>query len=417
MAGGTPYTIHYDGGSETVEVNQEINGGKWNYLGTYPFAEGTDGYVVLSDDSEETGQYVIADAVMFLIGPQGIYAPNIIGDDATYGYYATGHGRNDQVLCSDCHDLTTTHIDHDARTYDAGVTEYCDSYRLRYIDGAASMTMPRSGDALANWQHFALCFDCHNRYDVIGETSADVSNTNFYDADTAPNNSHWYHIGMGNIFDSDWDNVVESSPSCPTCHNVHGSPTGPMIRHGELISTPGTTDKVPAFDFYYYIEGDGSATATFTPTLAGGTYNVYSWWTVYYNRATNAKYLVNHDGGQSEVIVNQEQNGEQWNLLGQYTFAAGTGSVVLTSDGANQYIFADAVRWYRTDGGDEVIVDDPAATYVGTWTEATTSLNQYGTSERYYFAPVKVLTPDPGDVTVGAIMESGRFTDNHLCGT
>ena len=37
------------------------------------------------------------------------------------------------------------------------------------------------------------------------------------------------------------------------------------------------------------------------------------------NRATNAKYLINHDGGQAEVIVNQEQNGGRWNLLGTYT--------------------------------------------------------------------------------------------------
>jgi len=102
--------------------------------------------------------------------------------------------------------------------------------------------------------------------------------------------------------------------------------------------------------------------------------------------------------------------------LGQYTFAAGTGSVVLTSDGANQYIFADAVRWYRIDEGDEVIVDDPAATYQGTWTEATSSLNQYGTSERYYYAPIKVATLGSNE-PIGAIMQSGRLTSNHLCGT
>ncbi|KOF08628.1 hypothetical protein AC739_19375, partial [Planococcus glaciei] len=29
-----PYTINYDGGSKTIYVNQQENGGKWNYLGT-----------------------------------------------------------------------------------------------------------------------------------------------------------------------------------------------------------------------------------------------------------------------------------------------------------------------------------------------------------------------------------------------
>jgi hypothetical protein len=55
------YTVfYYDGGSETHVKDQEINGGTWNLLGTYPFAAGTSGYVVLSDDANE---YVIADAI------------------------------------------------------------------------------------------------------------------------------------------------------------------------------------------------------------------------------------------------------------------------------------------------------------------------------------------------------------------
>ena len=57
-----PYTIYYDGGSVTFDVNQQINGYQWNLLGTYPFVAGQSGYVVLSDDAN---QYVIADAVKF----------------------------------------------------------------------------------------------------------------------------------------------------------------------------------------------------------------------------------------------------------------------------------------------------------------------------------------------------------------
>jgi hypothetical protein len=46
--------------TETVRVNQQINGGQWNYLGTYAFAAGTSCYVVLSNDADGN---VIADAV------------------------------------------------------------------------------------------------------------------------------------------------------------------------------------------------------------------------------------------------------------------------------------------------------------------------------------------------------------------
>ena len=62
-----PYTIHYNGGPpEEVRVNQEENGGQWNYLGTWNFAKGTSGYVVLSDNANE---YVIADAIKWELQP------------------------------------------------------------------------------------------------------------------------------------------------------------------------------------------------------------------------------------------------------------------------------------------------------------------------------------------------------------
>jgi hypothetical protein len=57
-----PYTIHYNGGSQTIDVNQKINGNQWNYLGTFAFIAGTAGSVVLSDDADK---YVIADTIKF----------------------------------------------------------------------------------------------------------------------------------------------------------------------------------------------------------------------------------------------------------------------------------------------------------------------------------------------------------------
>lgn len=388
-ATNAPYTINYDGGSEVVIVNQKIRGGTWNYLGTYTFAAGTSGSVTLADD---TDGLVVADALKFESGGRATYAPNVIGDNTNYGFYVTGH----KMDCLSCHDSEIRHIDGDPRTYDAdeatstAINPYCDSYRLKFLedDTTCSMNVPRataSNSPITQWQHFALCFDCHNKYEVIGENSADVSNTNFWNDDSSDANSHWLHLAMNSKHvDSDFDTVNDSRESCIACHNVHGSPSGPMIRHGELISPRGTTKFVPAVNFFYLIEGDGSATATFTPSpsLLGGTYDVYAWWSVHANRATNAKFLVNHDGGQDEVVVNQEQNGGQWNLLGQYDIAAGTGSVVLTNEGANQYIMADAIRWYRTDGGDEVIEDDPDAAYAGSWT--VSEHYRYGSSYRYH---------------------------------
>jgi hypothetical protein len=76
MATNAPYTIYYYliecdeevppnctcGGmvSETVTVDQQVSGGQWILLGTYPFPAGTSGYVMLSDNADG---YVIADAI------------------------------------------------------------------------------------------------------------------------------------------------------------------------------------------------------------------------------------------------------------------------------------------------------------------------------------------------------------------
>jgi RHS repeat-associated protein len=58
-----PYTIHHQTGATTVRVNQELDGSRWNLLGTYEMVPGSGHRVVLSDDANE---YVTADAVMFV---------------------------------------------------------------------------------------------------------------------------------------------------------------------------------------------------------------------------------------------------------------------------------------------------------------------------------------------------------------
>ena len=58
------YTVHYLGGQRTLHVNQQMGGGTWVYLGTFPFAKGIDGYVELTTRSSSAG-LVSADAVRF----------------------------------------------------------------------------------------------------------------------------------------------------------------------------------------------------------------------------------------------------------------------------------------------------------------------------------------------------------------
>lgn len=61
----TQYKINHAGGQTIVSVNQEVHGLTWNYIGQFYFEAGTQGNVVLSNESSETGQAIIADAIRF----------------------------------------------------------------------------------------------------------------------------------------------------------------------------------------------------------------------------------------------------------------------------------------------------------------------------------------------------------------
>jgi hypothetical protein len=96
--------------------------------------------------------------------------------------------------------------------------------------------------------------------------------------------------------------------------------------------------------------GNGD-TATWTPNITeAGDYRVYARWTADIDRATNASYTINYDGGSEQVTVDQQASGDRWILLGTYRFAVGTsGSVVLT-DNANGVVIADAIMWLLKEG-------------------------------------------------------------------
>lgn len=60
----TPVTVYHRDGSQTVYVNQQRDNGLWIELGTFPFAIGNQGSVLI--ENRDTTGYVIADAVAFV---------------------------------------------------------------------------------------------------------------------------------------------------------------------------------------------------------------------------------------------------------------------------------------------------------------------------------------------------------------
>lgn len=91
-----------------------------------------------------------------------------------------------------------------------------------------------------------------------------------------------------------------------------------------------------------------TATAVFTPTVdSSGLYWVSIRFISGTNRATDTKYTVNHSGGTTTFLLNQEIHGDTWIYLGQfYFFAGGSYSITISNQSAEsgQAIIADAVR-------------------------------------------------------------------------
>ena len=91
----------------------------------------------------------------------------------------------------------------------------------------------------------------------------------------------------------------------------------------------------------------GSASVTYAPALQGSGYrDVYVRYTSATNRATNARYIINHAGGSEIILKNQRVSGGTWVKLGTWSFHAGsTGNVVISNTSTDGVVVADAVRF------------------------------------------------------------------------
>ncbi len=61
----TPYIIHHQGRSDTVRVNQTINGSAWVKIGAFRFEDDGSEYIRISDAATK-GQYIVVDAIRVL---------------------------------------------------------------------------------------------------------------------------------------------------------------------------------------------------------------------------------------------------------------------------------------------------------------------------------------------------------------
>lgn len=162
-------------------------------------------------------------------------------------------------------------------------------------------------------------------------------------------------------------------------HFANGEPPTAVVADNLAASFTGTWPTSTSVGGYYatnyqhHTAGTGTNSFSWTLNVASsGTFEVYARWTQHPNRATNAKYTVNHAAGASVVTVNQAQGGGNWQLLGAWTFDAGP-TIVSLSDDANGYVIADAV----------MIVPPGAAPNTATWSATIPSTGTYDVYARW----------------------------------
>lgn len=210
---------------------------------------------------------------------EGVEAPQVGGDDRTWGYRLGGHGLND-VACTECHDPTLPHTDGLATTFSSrfplspgGLPKppeeqeldrqwYNEGYRLRSIGGSLAMKVPREV-GIYEPAGSRLCFECHDEIQLLGVPSnyaapipppsylrmpAGTARTNYRNEspwgngwERAPANIHWQHMSFGGtVWNIDHDDFMfDSAVTCVTCHDPHGAPdvdggTAPALTRTDL---------------------------------------------------------------------------------------------------------------------------------------------------------------------------------------
>jgi len=99
-----------------------------------------------------------------------------------------------------------------------------------------------------------------------------------------------------------------------------------------------------------------------------GSYKLYAKWPASSAHATDAQYTVTHASGTSTVAANQRVNGGQWNLLGTYSFNAGTSYKVELSDQVTAgKVAADAIYLAGTAAPTDSFTWTPTLPSAGSW--------------------------------------------------
>jgi hypothetical protein len=406
-ATNAPVDIVHSGGTSRVLVNQQVNGGKWNGLGTYAFHAGQHYTVTITAVDGDTVS-TCADAVRFeymsappVSSVENIYVAMVYNwenaewrlvntlesvgavnegnrwryERANRTYYihmVRNQADFEQALrTQDAHILIAGHSNYGVGQVFATKAETRDQRidDIRFLDDDrffitsspwihVSISGMRTGQAYPFWWPvFKDGTSGIMPYD-FDDPRGDPP-YNYYLRYQLPGESTFYRVqtAMNGAIErfpdsgvTPWFSSTGATPNPNNPDHLKYFITNPAAWSPSFETGGSWTPSLTGTDFFrenYLFTGAGSGDkyADWLFTLPqSGAYNIYAWWPTLDNNTGGARYTIEHSGGETTRVMDQRVDGGQWNLLGQYSFGTGQYRVRLTDQALSGNVVADGIR-------------------------------------------------------------------------
>ena len=352
----------YDGSTllETIYVNQQADGNQWNFMGVYEFTSQAK-IVIIS----EGGNSTCADAVRF-VKSSNVVSEEVIDDGDTgtssSGKWSVSGGLNpygNQSLYSQASGATYSY-----ESAISGVYEVEMWWTTHSTRGTSIPVEIYDGSTLLETVYVNQQTD-GNQWNLLG-THEFTSQAKVLIISEGGNSTCADAVRFVKSSNVVSEEVIDDGDT-GTSSSGKWSVSGGLNPYGNQS---------------LYSQASG-ATYSYESAISG-VYEVEMWWTTHSTRGTSIPVEI-YDGSMllETVYVNQQADGNQWNLLGTYEFTS-QAKVVIISEGGNSTC-ADAVRFVKSSNvvSEEVIDDgDTGTSSSGKWS-VSGGLNPYGNQSLY----------------------------------
>lgn len=293
-ATNSPFTVTWNGSQQTINVNQQATGGQWVPLVTRKvFLQGTAGSVKLGNGTGATGSIVVADAVKFVLFSSDMTVPSTPTN-----------------LTATAASPTQINLSWTASTDNVGVTGYKIYRNGVYLTSVSGRTYNNTGLAEKTTYNYKV-----SAYDAAQNESAQSNQASATTWETQV--------------------IVDNSDAGFTASASWATGTAAPDKYGANYRSRPTAAVSDPAQWSFNL-------------LGPGTFQVWAWWSAGTNRSLTAPYVIYRSGGTNTVNVNQSINGGKWNLLGTYSFLAGSNRVQLSCwTTVGKTVIADAIRLVR----------------------------------------------------------------------